>query len=230
MSDPAPITIDYRTPPPDAPTPPARRGRVLFIICLWLIALALAGGLDRPVAQWVHAHGMDAKAAWNASHKGVVRALKLPGDYLLTLLVAVLLGLFHRQHWRAAGFLLLAGLVSGVNGLLKWIVGRHRPVKGIHPFHFDWFVGGIKGLFHQKDLSFPSGHACLAFASAAALAILLPRWRGWFYAVAAFVAAERIFENAHYVSDAVAGAGIGVLAAYGTWSLLRRIGPRPVFG
>jgi membrane-associated phospholipid phosphatase len=71
----------------------------------------------------------------------------------------------------------------------------------------------MAGIFHEKNLSFPSGHATLAFATAAALAIFLPRWRAGFYIVAAMVAAERVLENAHYVSDVVAGALVGWICA-----------------
>jgi membrane-associated phospholipid phosphatase len=211
-----PNPLSYEAAPAAQRPEPVRPGRVALVVSLWLIAIAIAAMLDRPVAEWVHAHGWDVKTTWSGSHRNVTRLLKLPGDYLLTVAIAAAVCIFHRQRWRAAGFVLLAGVVSGVNGLFKWIVGRHRPVKGIDPFHFDWFVGGITGLFKQKDLCFPSGHACLAFATATALAILLPRWRWWFYFGAALVAAERIFENANYVSDAVAGAAMGVLAAHVT--------------
>ena len=61
-----------------------------------------------------------------------------------------------------------------------------------------------------------------------ALAILLPRWRYAFYAAVSLVAAERVLENAHYVSDAVAGAGLGVFSAYATWHALRNVwAPEP---
>ena len=64
------------------------------------------------------------------------------------------------------------------------------------------------------NLSFPSGHAACAFATATALSILLPRWRGAFYAVAVLVAAERVLENGHWLSDVVAAAALGVGSVY----------------
>ena len=96
---------------------------------------------------------------------------------------------------------------------MKWIVGRHRPVRGIEPFTFHPFPGGIAGLFHsQAGLSFPSGDATLAFATAASLSILFPRWMPAYYAVALIVALEpACWRTAHYVSEVVAGAGIGVI-------------------
>jgi membrane-associated phospholipid phosphatase len=115
--------------------------------------------------------------------------------------------------------------VSGINGLVKWVVGRHRPVPevGIHPFDFRPFEGGLHGLFAAKNLCFPSGHACLAFATAAAVGLVLPKWRYWLYALAVLVAVERVLENAHYVSDVVGAAVLGILVAHLTWYVLRRL-------
>jgi membrane-associated phospholipid phosphatase len=61
--------------------------------------------------------------------------------------------------------------------------------------------------------SFPSGHAAVTFAAAA----VLQRHVGWkrslgAYAVASFVAAARLQENRHYLSDVVFGAAVGTIA------------------
>lgn len=61
--------------------------------------------------------------------------------------------------------------------------------------------------------SFPSGHAADTFAIATAL----ERHFGWRYAVpayafASYVAASRLHDNVHYVSDVVFGAAIGTIA------------------
>lgn len=64
-----------------------------------------------------------------------------------------------------------------------------------------------------SGLSFPSGHTAGAFASAT----VLQRHYGWkigapAYALAGYVAASRLSDNRHYLSDVVFGATIGVLA------------------
>jgi membrane-associated phospholipid phosphatase len=61
--------------------------------------------------------------------------------------------------------------------------------------------------------SFPSGHAASSFASAT----VLQQHFGWkagvpAYAVASYVAASRIQDNRHYLSDVVFGATIGLVA------------------
>lgn len=64
------------------------------------------------------------------------------------------------------------------------------------------------------SLSFPSGHSAAAFASAA----VLQTHFGWkagvpAYSVAAYVAASRLSENRHYLSDVIFGATVGIMAA-----------------
>jgi hypothetical protein len=61
--------------------------------------------------------------------------------------------------------------------------------------------------------SFPSGHASTTFATAS----VLERHFGWkagvpTYALATYVAASRLHENRHYLSDVVFGAAIGLAA------------------
>ena len=187
-----------------------RRGRVLLVIAVvFVAALAASFAVDSAVAQWVaRTHPLDKKG-------GLAFALKLGGNFWYCALpVAVLLALFHRLRWRAAVPLLLASALVGLSySLLKWAVGRHRPVPefGIHPFELHPFASGMRGLLHaERGLSFPSGHAALAFATAAVLSRLLPKWSPLFFLVAAGVAAERVLENAHYLSDVVAAAGLGI--------------------
>ena len=195
--------------------------RVIFAVLLWLSVIALAALFDSRVAAAARDVGTD---SFLRSHKIIRETIKLPGEYLFTACVAVIVLLTHPLRWRAAGFVLLATAVSGVNGLMKWTVGRLRPYKigtppRLAPFELSPFIGGFRGLFGTPNICFPSGHAALAFATAAAVAMLWPqpRWRGlrWGgYAIAAVVAAERVAENAHWLSDAVAAAALGVAGVY----------------
>ena len=175
--------------------------------------------MDSPVARFMRDSGV---AQFVQAHSALKWLLKLPGEFYFTAVVAIVVSLTNPLKWRAGGFLLLATAISGVNGLLKWVVGRTRPFKlgngdGPRPFDFNPFAGS---LIHQpKNLCFPSGHAALAFATAAAVAMLFPevRWR-WLrrgaYAAACVVAAERVAENAHWLSDVVAAAALGIGGVY----------------
>ncbi|HMB96255.1 MAG TPA: phosphatase PAP2 family protein [Tepidisphaeraceae bacterium] len=192
-----------------------RNRRIFFIIAIWLAAIIAAAALDRAVAEHVHAAGFD---AFLHQHKLIRETLKSPGVYFFTIAAAILLAIFHPWRWRAAVMILLFTAVAGLNEPIKWIVGRARPFKSLSgedaplaPFNFHPFPP-----FGSKDLCFPSGHASLAFATAACLAIVMPRFRWLFYFGAMIVGLERIAENAHWLSDVVAAAALGI---GGVWVL-----------
>lgn len=195
-----------------------RRSKVILAILLWLAAIALASLLDAPVARWVRDSGL---GSWTREHGGLTAVLTAPGVFYFTAAVAVVVSLVHPLKLRAGGFVLLAAVVSGLNGLVKWLVGRTRPFKldpfdVAAPYRLSPFRGGWHGILQSKNLCFPSGHAALAFATAAAVAMLWPRsrWRWGAYLLAAITAAERVAENAHWLSDAVAAAALGVAGVH----------------
>jgi membrane-associated phospholipid phosphatase len=198
--------------------------RAIFFVALWILATIVSASLDIPVSNWLHARGIDAIV----DHSRIAKAVKFGGEFYFLAAIALVLGFRHTLRWQAAGFLCLCGIVSGVNGLVKWIVGRTRPFKGFGAFDFQPFRNGLAGAFDQKNLCFPSGHACLAFATAAGLAILLPRWRWAFYVAATLVAIERVTENAHYVSDCVGAAAIGVIGVWIIAWICRKMFPQKI--
>jgi undecaprenyl-diphosphatase len=59
----------------------------------------------------------------------------------------------------------------------------------------------------------PSSHALVAFAGAAALARLFPRATPIWYALAVGCGITRLLSGAHFLSDVVVGALIGVSVA-----------------
>ncbi|TVQ52170.1 MAG: phosphatase PAP2 family protein, partial [Rhodobacteraceae bacterium] len=87
--------------------------------------------------------------------------------------------------------------VGGAAALAKLAIGRARPKlsETLGPYHFEPLA------FDFKLNSLPSGHATALFAFAAALALMAPRWRPAFYAVALWGALSRTAAGAHYVSD-----------------------------
>ena len=138
------------------------------------------------------------------------------------------------MRWAAAGqafgFVFACLALSGLTAdTLKPLFGRARPVVldrmgfyGFHPFTFD-----------AQWASMPSGHATTAFTLFGILAILLPRGRLlWLFAALA-ITVSRVMVNAHYLSDVLAGAvvGMGAVAALvglgknGIFPLLDRLFP-----
>ena len=190
-----------------------------------------AVGVDAPVARWVRSSGLATavKGTWWADH-----VLKVPGQFYFTAVVVALLWALRRIDWRGAVFVLAVAAFAGLNGVVKWVVGRVRPYRlpasfgpRPRPLVLQPFWHGWHGLFYQVDLSFPSGHVCTAFALAAAVLVVC-RPAGWvLVGLAAVVAMERVAENAHYVSDVVGAVGF---ASVGTWMAtatgLHRTSPR----
>ena len=88
-------------------------------------------------------------------------------------------------------------LNSGIVEGSKRIIGRERPDCS------DYF-------------SFPSGHTSRAFVAAEFLHQEYKNQSAWIsvggYAVASFIAVARVYNNKHYISDVITGAGIGILS------------------
>jgi membrane-associated phospholipid phosphatase len=142
------------------------------------------------------------------------------GDSLWYFILLIPLYLLMRFLWENEKgsartlFLLLTVTVSGLlNVLIKWFAGRNRPVNLFESesFGFDFF--SIHYL--HESTSFPSGHTVTAFALATALGFMFPRFRWFALLAAALVAASRVVITAHYLSDVIAGAAVGVVCCLG---------------
>jgi membrane-associated phospholipid phosphatase len=108
------------------------------------------------------------------------------------------------------GFLFLAvGLPGLCFTAVKRLIGRARPLVegGADPFIYrplGWNV---------EYASLPSGHATDAFAIAMALGALWPRARPVLWTYAVVIAVSRVVLTAHFPSDVMAGAVVGVVGA-----------------
>jgi membrane-associated phospholipid phosphatase len=98
---------------------------------------------------------------------------------------------------------------TAVVAVLKMGFGRARPSLSSDPRNFD------PGTFDRERFSFPSGHTAHAFAIAAGLDHVLDGpWVPWIaYPLATGVGASRVVGRRHWVTDVVAGAGVGILTA-----------------
>jgi membrane-associated phospholipid phosphatase len=99
--------------------------------------------------------------------------------------------------------LLRAAIVSqALTQGLKYSVRRDRP--------------------NGKANSFPSGHASATFATAAVLERHLGYRGAWpTIAIASYVAASRLHDNVHYLSDVLFGAALGTASG---WTVVDRHG------
>lgn len=197
------------------------------LLGLGLVAASIAFA-DRPVNGWM--------AQQNGPFVDALRAVTQIGNsrwYLVSLPVVVAGALWLRERAgglaalrleRAAGiaaYLFAAVAASGILvNLIKLPIGRARPkmfdqegIFGVAPFSLDHDFQG-----------FPSGHATTLFALAAALGSLFPRWRLPLYALAALLSFSRVAVNAHYPSDVVGGAMVGIATTLWLARLLARHG------
>ena len=99
----------------------------------------------------------------------------------------------------AAATLVASGIITPT---LKWTVGRYRPPAEKGNVDFRPFSGNV---------SFPSGETTQAFAVASVIASHYDEFwiKATSYGIATLVGLARLYEDAHWTSDVVAGALIG---------------------
>jgi len=146
------------------------------------------------------------------------RMLRNFGYLPFWMLAAIALALHDRESrewWRRGALLLAAPAVAGIVGeLLKIAVRRMRPPDVGSAYAFRAF--GDHPL-SSRGLGFPSSHAVVAFGAAAILSRMFPRAGVVWYAAAVGCAASRLLAHAHYLSDVVAAALIGIAVASLLW-------------
>ncbi|HET9248733.1 MAG TPA: phosphatase PAP2 family protein [Actinomycetota bacterium] len=148
----------------------------------------------------------------------LARFLNVLGSGVVTipLRIAVSIWLAYRRRWRA---------------LVTWVVTWALA---------ELILAGAKTFFHRGrpplplvdvvGFSFPSGHAVAGAATAVALVLVLlpagPARRRWELAAVAFafvMASSRVYLQAHWFSDVVAGVLLGTGVALGTAGVVTEI-------
>ncbi|MFF4395176.1 phosphatase PAP2 family protein [Streptomyces sp. NPDC001480] len=103
----------------------------------------------------------------------------------------------------------------GADSVLKLVVREDRPCQSLH-------VTVLEACPAPGDWSFPSNHAAIAAAAAAAL-LFVSRRLGAIGAVAALaMAVSRVWVGAHYPHDIVAGIAVGALTGLLLMTVVRR--------
>jgi membrane-associated phospholipid phosphatase len=169
-----------------------------------VLAIGLAHRYDSQVRTHFVATGPVASANTNDTKDAIPTAAVFGGTWAFALLTQDHDG--YREGWA----MIEAGALSGVTAYaLKFAAGRQRPDTTSDPN--EWFKGGGD--------SFPSLHSTAAFAVGTVLAEsgnddyrFLRRFLGYGLGIA--TSYERLKHNAHWLSDTVAGAALGISSAH----------------
>ena len=198
----------------------AGRRRLDALAILVVIGLVVIVAIQADEAAARAVHGLP---GWIKAVFGQITYLGLSGYMFALAGLALLGGVLARGRGRGArfdlacllvaeraGFLIAVLAFSGLaSQTLKHLFGRARPslINMVGPFHFDLMAQ------NSTYASMPSGHAVSAFAVAVSLGWMAPRLRWPLLGVALLVAISRVVISAHYPSDIIAGAGLGVASA-----------------
>jgi len=185
--------------------------------------VAVATLLARPFDDHYAARLQDSSTQANRKLQGLatfVRTVATPGSYVIggSMYAAGRLSKNERLAdlgWHGTEALIVGELVAGV---IKGTAGRQRPSERPRDSNsFQLFRG-----FGREDRyrSFPSGHTTSAFAAAAAVTSETSRWwpnTRWIigpalFSGAALTGVSRMYNNRHWASDVLTGAGIGTFA------------------
>lgn len=129
----------------------------------------------------------------------------------LCLILIVICDFGLKRRWtRFLLYICISGAIAIVIGDgLKYLLGRYRPIMlfeqnlyGLHFFSTEWALN-----------STPSGHTLRAFSFLTALSMLYRRFTVVFISIAILIGVSRVVVTAHYPSDVVFGAFIGVFTA-----------------
>ena len=157
---------------------------------------------DNAVLTWIQQHMTSPAGDF------FMPAVTALGEFGLIWLAAAAVLLCRKGTRRTAVEMLAALLIVLVvcNLTLKPLVDRTRPFA----------ANGFEGLLiaAPTDPSFPSGHTASSFAAAAAWFRRDKRWGSAALVLAALIAFSRLYLYVHYPSDVLAGATLGVAAAF----------------
>jgi membrane-associated phospholipid phosphatase len=182
------------------------------LIVLGLLALLI----DRAAAHFIYDH---VNARMHRFLDGITHYAKA-GHWLAAAILA-LVGAALARHFGIQGpdierlityslaFIASLTLGSAILHVIKLVLGRRRPRDDM-----EMGLYGFMPLSFNLDYnSFPSGHAlticCVAVIFTCVWPMLWPLW----FVIAAILAITRALLTAHFLSDVLIGAGIGLIAA-----------------
>ncbi len=182
-------------------------------VALWALVAAAALGLsfffDAAVQAWIAQHQVP---GWRAAMRLVSRWGDWPSHVALGLIGAAFAYFLGNRQWLAifAAMVLACALAGTVNRGIKIVAGRARPSVTTDA---GWHGPRLSSEYN----AFPSGHTAASTAFFAVLLFARRRVGVPLLAIPLLIAFSRIYIAAHHLSDVVAGALVGILAALVLW-------------
>lgn len=184
-------------------------------------ALLASFYFDAPAMAWIAQHQ-------NAGLLNFFRAVSKFGDWYAHIALGfLLLGLAwwrgSKRWMRIATAMILACALAGVAGrAIKISTGRARPAVETDA---AWRGPSLQARYN----AFPSGHTVASTAFFATLALASWRIGAGCLLIPLLIGFSRMYVAAHHLSDVVAGAVVGFLAAYFIvrWRLREKPEPQP---
>jgi membrane-associated phospholipid phosphatase len=192
------------------------RSTVAFLATALLVTIAYYL-IDKPVALFVHSHGLTQYRFLEWLLHPAEAILGLAPDVLILGVICIARGRLPR--WLRVSFAAsLSTLVTlGVVTLLKVAFGRYWPDTWIND-NPSLIRDGAYGFypFHTMlPTAFPSGHAAFTLAIATVFWTAYPRWRWLYAALSVSVMVGLTGMNLHFVGDNIGGAFLGtIIGAY----------------
>ena len=189
---------------------------IFAALIVGIIYLALFIFCDRAIDLWVH----DTCSDTGIFQWGTEVSTAATGEYIklliaVGLLLVIIVDPGLKRRWtRNLLFICVSCSIAVIVGEgLKFLIGRHRPVMlfdhnqyGLTFFATEW-----------AQNSSPSGHTLRAFSILTALSLLFRRFTPLFVSIAILIGASRVIVTAHYPSDVLFGAFIGIFSALWTY-------------
>ena len=179
----------------------------------WWILLALVAGLailaafclDAGVQAWI---SENQNAGLRSFMRGVSRFGDWPAHIALGFVLLVLAYWRRSKKWMriAAAMIVACALAGAVARVVKISTGRARPSVQTEA---AWNGPNFRARYN----AFPSGHTAASTAFFATLVLACWRIGAPFLVIPLLIAFSRMYVAAHYLSDVVCGAMIGLLTA-----------------